>query len=96
MKLSGCMRKYIVYNISLIFLMRQSFDIKVNYTSAKALWCTSSLVHKLFGVKELWRKSFWEQMLLALWRKGSLPQRKFDTNVLQRLCDAKAFKIKDV
>ena len=33
MKLSGCMRKYIVYDISLNFLMRQLFDKKVKYTS---------------------------------------------------------------
>ena len=33
MKLSGCMRKYIVYDISLIFLMRQLFDKEVKYTN---------------------------------------------------------------
>ena len=32
MKLSGCMRNYIVYDIPFIFLMRQLFDKKVKYT----------------------------------------------------------------
>ena len=32
MKLSGCLRKYIVYDISLKFLMRQLFDKKVKHT----------------------------------------------------------------
>ena len=38
MKLSGCMRNYIVYDISLIFLMRQLFDKKVKYTTKHWAW----------------------------------------------------------
>ena len=48
MKLSGCMRKYIVYDISLIFLMRQLFDKKVKYNSADSCsWLISALFDTL-------------------------------------------------